>query len=211
MYPGILRVPAAARCHCFRLPNKSLVLRCGGWYGVGPWGPPVGTSGTLPRTEWPKVVPPRRAFTHPPPSLSYVYYRSKFYSRIHQKQQRRKTRDRWQAALSWGGLTHAPSFSACQFVLSVPGGDGLLLLSVQSMSSPCMECCRESLEPASMRLFHNNIAQNYRVEGASPLWVEKQSTSHFLPSPPPKNGGHTNRVGRLTNCQVVRLGSLGAR
>lgn len=50
-----------------------------------------------------------------------------------------------------------------------------MLLLVQSMSSPCMECCRESLEPASMRVFHNNIAQNYRVEGASPLWVEKQS------------------------------------
>lgn len=75
------------------------------------------------------------------------------------------------------------------------------MLLVRSMSSPCMECCRESLEPASMRLFHNNIAQNYRVEGASPLWVENSQLATLCPRPPPpppkKNGGH-DRVGRLT-------------
>lgn len=141
--------------------------------------------------------PPRRAFTHPPPfALLRVLQEQVLFK---DSPETATEEDKGQVAGCvvevWGGLTHAPSFSACQFVLSVPGGDGLLLLSVQSMSSPCMECCRESLEPASMRLFHNNIAQNYRVEGASPLWVEKQSTSHFLPSPPPKNGGHTTGSG----------------
>lgn len=180
MYPGSLCVPAAARCHCFRLPNNSLVLGCGGWYGVGPRRPQSVPSGTLPSTKWPSGTT-TSGLHHPPPSL--YYDRSRFYSRIHQKQQRRKTRDRWQAALSkCGGRSHTRTVFLLCAGLSASGGDGLVLL-VQSMSSPCMECCRESLEPASMRLFHNNIAQNYRVEGASPLWVENSQLATFLSSP----------------------------
>lgn len=38
--------------------------------------------------------------------------------------------------------------------------------------------------PQSMRPFHNNnIAQNYRVGDASPLWVENRQLATFLPSP----------------------------
>lgn len=98
----------------------------------------------------------------------------------------------------WGeSHTRTVFFFSVQFCLSASGGDGLVLL-VQSRSSPCMECCRESLEPASMRPFHNNIAQNYRVEGASPLWVENSQLATSCPRPP-KDGGH-DRVGRLTYC-----------
>lgn len=45
--------------------------------------------------------------------------------------------------------------------------------------------------PQSMRPFHNNIAQNYRVEGASPLWVEKQPASDFSVLAPGIGGRNT--------------------
>lgn len=125
MYPCRLCVPTAARCHCFRLPNNSLGLGCGGWYGVGPWGPQ--SVSLVPQV--PYLAPSGRvaewyhhAGPSPSPPPSPYYDRSRFYSRMHQKQQRRKTRDRWQAALSkCGEVSHTyrlclyVSLPVCQF------------------------------------------------------------------------------------------------
>lgn len=115
MYPGSLRVPAAARCHCFRLPNNSLALRCGGWYGVGPWGPPVGTSGTLPRTEWPKWYHHVGPSTIPPPFALLLQEQVLFRDSPETAAEEDKGQVAGCVVKVWGGLTHAPSFSACQF------------------------------------------------------------------------------------------------
>lgn len=59
--------------------------------------------------------------------------------------------------------------------------------------------------PQSMRPFHNNnIAQNYRVGGASPLWVENSQLATFLALAP--GIGEGNGVGRQTQTHRGKIG-----
>lgn len=129
-------------------------------------------------------------------------------------EERERQGDQWQAALSKCGevLPRYPlSLSLSLFLWSAslqvystsqvgdPVGAGLL---VQFNAWNVVE---SAWNPQSMRPFHNNIAQNYRVEGASPLWVEKRPASDLF----------CYYCGRGMETHAwphkVRLASLGAR
>lgn len=183
MYPCRLCVPTAARCHCFRLPNNSLGLGCGGWYGVGPWGTPSRYRWYLRYlashrvAEWYHHAGP----SPPPPPLRLTTTGAASIQGCTRNSSGGRQGTGGRLRCRSVGRSHTRTVFVCLSVCQSVSSEclpqevtGLRCWSSPCPSSLCMECCRESLEPASMRPFHNNIAQNYRVEGASPLWVENR-------------------------------------
>lgn len=184
MYPCRLCVPTAARCHCFRLPNNSLVLKGVGDGTVLIHGGPQSVS-LVPQVPYlapsGRVVPPRRAYTIPPPIRLTTTGAGSIQGCTRNSSGGRRQGTGGRLRCRSVGRSHTRTVFVCLSVcLSVSSESlpqevtGLCCWSSPCPACLCMECCRESLEPASMRPFHNNIAQNYRVEGASPLWVENR-------------------------------------
>lgn len=190
VYRGSLCVPTAARCHCFRLPNNSV--------GAGVWGPR-----SVP------VVPPVPCLAPSGTTTSGLQPACAIQGFTRNSGGRQGTGWAGCVVRVWGGLTHAHRLS----------------LSAISAISACLACLPQEVtgwccRPQSMHGMLSrepgttiNIAQNYRVEGASPLWVEKGQLATLCPSPQEaaEHYRYKHRAGRLTCCQVVRFAALGAR